>query len=216
MVGAIVFVCMILAAAASIAIYMRMNTVGCVYWAFAVLTVLILVPFTVTTFFALAHFPSRVDASALADLSAEQVGRVEYIFAELEGREEVTAFRAWERDPDAIESALFPNPAGRGYSFRFRGVHVMVFVYSSPEHVAESRGRPYSAVIIENDNSTGAALFPTRSGIQYLIPSSRVSFRSIVRVGNVVFDLTEFGELGSLRGSTTNQFIALVVEMLQE
>ena len=216
MVALIIFVCMVLAAAVFAMIYMRHSIdCGCFFWAVAAFTVLIVVPIAVIVTVSRIQLPSRVDVSPLAQLTPEQIARVEYIV--LEGLDSINPTLTWESSPD---DPRHPYPR-RSYSFSYQGrsgrALITVVVHYSQENTEDSvRHGGQGAIFIENDNSTRAVLEPVRSSIHYLLPTSDVWFCSRVRIGNLTFSFSETRQLGNLRNDATSEFIALLAETLQE
>ena len=218
MVGMIIFACMALAAAVFILLRKRLGRSRLIFWLPAALIVLIVVPAVLMNAISRMHFPSRVDVSPLAQLTPEQVTRAEYIFAQLEGLGSISGFEIGE------QSSLTGTPLySFDYQSRYGEVRVRVFVYLREEDTAlhvlavrdlSSHVQTRNARSVWNDNKTGAVLGPARSVSE--TPISSASFWSTVRIDNVIIELSETRRLGNLSNDATSEFIALLVEMLQE
>jgi len=162
--------------------------------------------------------PSRVDVSPLAELSAEQVGRIEDVIMQLEGTVAVRGFSVSE------------HPTRRFYSFGWfvpdwhrEALQISVSVYTDEQRAIEvtqnlrnaSRGRLYT--YIDNDNNTEAMLahssMPRHHGLA--IPTSNRRLQSTIRIGNTRIRLNETLPWYHLRDSNSSRFIALLAEMLQ-
>jgi hypothetical protein len=156
---------------------------------------------------------SRVDVSPLANLTTEQVARVEDIFAQFEDFDFIEEFHIRE----------VPNHTGNFhlYSFSWRSgeasMHATVSVRRSESHAIndmESTRRRGGFRDIVNDNNTEAVLRHARSATS--VPSGRRWIQSRIRMGNVVINLNEVGMWYEMRNNISSEFIVLVYELLQE
>ncbi|MCL2376169.1 MAG: hypothetical protein FWC76_02115 [Defluviitaleaceae bacterium] len=179
--------------------------------------------------------PSGVDASPLSQLTAEQVGRIDEIWKQLEQHENVR----WLHTSD---EPLDPFDHGQQYLYTLRWDNgnqkeipnawllIQASVFSGEQTAInrmqwfiediseEDRHRPSVAVINENNTEVLLdymyfdALFVDR---RHPIPGFNRHIWSRIRIGHVEITLTERRPRSSSE-NYSSQFIATLVEMLQE
>ena len=167
------------------------------------------------------RFPSHVDTSPLAQLTAEQVARVDDIWIQFEAHESVLHFRAEDSNSRELN---------RTYSIAwqdedFISMHISVNVFRDERTLINSMrnkmrlmdsGGPRRYTYIAYDNNTEAVLEYIFTDMPYPFPTSHRSIWTDIRIGNVSIWLAETRHANNLENDFSSQFIALLVEMLQE
>ena len=167
------------------------------------------------------RFPSHVDTSPLAQLTAEQVARIEDVWIQFEAHESVLHFRA--------ESLSNNRELDRRYSIvwqdeDFISMRISVSVFHDEKTPINSMQNIMSLMdnnsrreytYVAYDNNTEAVLEHIFTDTSY-ISSSRRAIWTDIRIGNVRIQLRERRHANNLENDFSSQFIALLVEMLQE
>ena len=175
--------------------------------------------------------PSRVDVSPLAQLSSEQVERIEEVVSQLENLETIQfiSSRDWtDREILTIPGSHISsdNTLVRSYNFSWRRetdsgpgerVGVWAFVFQPTPTMTSRTPSPRSNrrfVGIVNDNNTEAVLLYATNNAQY--PTGVALLKSNIRIGNVIFELSEEQRWGNRHNNISTDFIAFLVELLEE
>ena len=163
--------------------------------------------------------PSRVDASVIAQLTEEQVGRIGEVLTQIYDSDLgwISSVREYPDSPAWIGSW---NEEVRSYT------HLYIVIITHTEEIAiESLGRSrilanslhHSYIDFVNNNNTEVVLLNTFiSSGSYFLPSNRRTTRSYIRIGNTVINLRESRSWLDRSNGFSNEFIMLLVELLQK
>lgn len=165
--------------------------------------------------------PSRVDASPIAELTEGQIARIEDVWVQFEESEFINNFRMTDLPHNRYTA--------RSYSFDWRrrgsaSMRVRISVSRDEEQIIDlfqlatermDRSDHERYVYVANENGTEVILYYVFTDMPYFVPSFDRSIRTDIRIGNVVIRLRETRQAGNLRNDYSSQFIALLVEMLQ-
>jgi len=165
--------------------------------------------------------PSRVDISPLADLTEDQIGRVEKALRELETYDSVHWFRVSERGAHTYRFRWHSNVHSTSprqvlrvtatvYCNEAEPAYVMQLVANQREQLWGYRNRRISF-----DNDIDVVLFYAYHESQYGFPSLDRATRSDIRIGNVMIRLYETRRAYNMQDDYSSEFIAFLVERLQ-
>ena len=160
--------------------------------------------------------PSKVDASPLANLTCEQISKIEDIVAQLHDSEHIRNFRV--------------TPSGNNYSYGFvfdriseqRGsVFVSIRIHENKQQaadrIASMRRRTHYTTLV-NYNGTEAMLFNSfRSGNAFHTgPITWRILRTVILIGNATINLNENVEHDELHLNVATDFIAFLYEQMTQ
>ena len=189
------------------------------FWAVLIVTIIIILLLLVVFFYHQRRFPSHVNTSPLAQLTAEQVARIDDVWIQFEAHESVLHFSA--EDSNSREVSRRYSIVWQDEGFISMRISVSVFYdEETPIHLMQNRmslmdsnsRREYTYVAY--DNNTEAVLEHIFTDTSY-ISSSRRAIWTDIRIGNVRILLRETRHANNLENDFSSQFIALLVEMLQ-
>jgi len=171
---------------------------------------------------------SLVDASPIAELSSEQVNRLEGVLEKFKDYDFII-----QCDIEEMENHPFLSKTCYMIWHRnkpFGGLLINIHFYNYEQDAIEERQlrlqenrfaptnvleRRYTRII--NDNNTEIILFDSkmdRAG--HLVPVSNRNLRSEIRLGNAVISLSESPEQHQLNKNISSDFIKLLCELLAE
>lgn len=166
--------------------------------------------------------PSSVDISPLANLSAEQLERVEEAILQLAGEGYINISNATESPNSRTLSGRWVIDSPRLGGYR-TGMHISISIRRDDEQAGSSlrsamRSNPEHHTHIINDNNTEAVLmYPWMpvSASGWHIPTDMREFISEVRINNITIRLWENRHWADFDKNYSNQFIHALAEALQ-
>jgi hypothetical protein len=169
---------------------------------------------------------SIVDASPIAELSSDQIDRLEDVIERFKEYDFITRFD--------IEEEEYTGPhLSKIYSFVWRRekphslLGISVNIYRDEQRaiddiqfwarLSDEEKQPYT--LIENDNNTEALLYDSRmirSADALYFPNSQRHINSGIRLGNAHISMSETQEYYNLDKDVSSEFIKLLCEMLKD
>jgi hypothetical protein len=165
-----------------------------------------------------------VDVSLIAELNEEEIGRIEEVAAQLEFIDFISFFSVQDFEN---HSSIARRYSASHHKHPGRHLEITLTIYYQEESAIETmqsnrrRNNSFDYPFTEfiNDNNTEAILqhpFMPTSASGCHAPTNRRLLISYIRIENVVIRLWENTQPPDLRDEISNQFIALLVDMLKQ